>query len=359
MRFSMFFEMQISEPTPESEHQLFHDCVEQAVLAEKMGFDGVWAVEHHGLYEYSHSSAPEIFLAFVAARTKRLSIGHGVSLLPGKYNHPIRIAERIATLDILSEGRVQWGTGKSGTRVEQGAFGLESSELDSQWLEALEMIPKMWRDPVFEWKGRHYEIPPTQIVPKPMQSPHPPVFSACSRPELAIRAGELGLGVLNFAVYRDAELKKQIGLYREAIARAKPITHRITNRFCCNPSTLVLRDDRKAACYGLQGSRFFLRAMMKYYLTDARPTGPLKVPRGAPTDDQIRMFMDSRNTPDSQLSSVIGDPACARESVARFRDAGVDELVFVMQAGTVPHELILESIQTLGEEVLPHFQGTP
>src|SRR6185436_15337814 len=139
----------------------------------EVGFDTIWAVEHHGLREYAHCSAPEVFLSFVAARTKRIGLGHGVTLLPGRYNHPSRIAERIATLDILSQGRVLWGTGKSGTRVEQGAFELEPETLHAQWLEAVRMIPRMWAEDVFSWKGTYYDIPPTQIVPKPVQTPHP------------------------------------------------------------------------------------------------------------------------------------------------------------------------------------------
>lgn len=356
MRFSLFFEMQIADPTPQTEAQLFHDCVEQAVLADEVGFDGVWAVEHHGLYEYAHCSAPEIFLSFVAARTKRIAIGHGATLLPGRYNHPIRLAERIATLDILSKGRVMWGTAKSGTRVETGAFELDPAELESQWREALEMIPKMWTQDVFSWEGKHYHIPPTQIVPKPYTRPHPPVFAACSRPELAIGAGELGLGVLNVAVYQDEVLKKTVDGYRAAIERANPVTGVVTKRYCCNPSSLVLRDDRKAATYGLRGSQFFLRSMMNYYLTDERPTGPVRAPRGMPTDAQVDGFMRTRNAPGSQLSTVIGDPVCARESIQRFADAGVDELILVMQTGTQPHELILESIRTMAEDVIPHFK---
>ncbi|MFI4918381.1 MAG: LLM class flavin-dependent oxidoreductase [Legionellales bacterium] len=356
MRFSLFYEMQISNPTPTTEQQLFHDCVEQVTLADEVGFDGIWAVEHHGLREYAHSSAPEIFLAFVAARTKRIKIGHGVTLLPGRYNHPIRIAERIATLDILSEGRVQWGTGKSGTRVEQGAFEIDPEDLDGQWLEALTMIPKMWRDEVFSWQGKHYNIPPTQIVPKPFQTPHPPVFAASSRPELSVAIGELGLGALNLAIYHDEDLAKGVQKYREAISRAKPITGVITNRFCCNPASLVLKDDKKASRYGLGGAQFFLRAMMNYYRTDNRPIGPLHAPRNLPSDKHVEAFMANRNTSGSQLSSVIGDPVSARESVQRFVDAGVDELILVMQTGIQPHELIMESIRTMAEEVIPYFK---
>lgn len=356
MRFSLFYELQISDPTRDSEQQLFHDCVEQAVLADEVGFDAIWAVEHHGLREHSHCSAPEVFLSFVAARTSRIGIGHGVTLLPGAYNHPIRTAERVATLDILSKGRVLWGTGKSGSRVEQGAFELEPSELESQWLEALRMIPKMWAQEVFEWTGEHYNIPPTQIVPKPWQDPHPPIFAACSRPELAVAAGELGLGALSLAMYRDEQLAAKVRDYKEGIARAEPIAEMITDRFCCNPASLVLRDDRKACRYGMQGAQFFLRSMANYYATDKRPTGRLRAPRNLPSDAEVDAMIASRNSSRSQLSSVIGDPSSAIESVQRFVDAGVDELILVMQTGTQPHELIMESIKTMAEDVIPHFK---
>ncbi|MBS1963042.1 MAG: LLM class flavin-dependent oxidoreductase [Bdellovibrionales bacterium] len=356
MKFSLFFEMQIADPTRASEAQLFRDCLAQAELADSVGFDGVWAVEHHGLYEYAHCSAPEIFLSFVAARTKKIAIGHGVTLLPGRYNHPIRVAERIATLDILSGGRVIWGTGKSGTKVEQGAFELDPSTLESQWLEALHMIPRMWREEIFEWDGKFYKIPPTRIIPKPVQDPHPPIFAACSRPELAVGAGELGLGVLNFALYEDSVLKERVNDYRAAIARAKPAGESVTNRFCCNPAALVLRDDKKASEYGLRGSTYFLRSMMHYYLTEKRPTGGVVGGRQMPTERTLEAFRSTRNKPGTQLSTVIGDPACARETIQRFKDAGVDELVFMMQTGTQPHELIMESIRTMAEDVFPHFK---
>jgi alkanesulfonate monooxygenase SsuD/methylene tetrahydromethanopterin reductase-like flavin-dependent oxidoreductase (luciferase family) len=354
MRFSLFYEMQISNPTAQTEQQLFHDSVEQAVLADAVGFDGIWAVEHHGLFEYAHSSAPEIFLAFVAAKTKNINVCHGSTLLPKNYNHPIRIAERLATLDILSNGRVYWGAAKSGTSVEQGAFEIDPKDLHAQWLEALEMIPKMWQEGPFEWKGKYYNIPPTHIVPKPTRQP--PAFAACSRPELAVAAGELGLGALNFAVYKDEQLKEKILNYRDAIARANPITGIITNHFCCNPATLILKDDKKAVQYGLMGSKFFTRSMASYYWTDKRHVGPVKAPRSLPSDKEVEMFMKHRNAPGTQLSAIFGDPASARETIQRFVDVGVDELIFVIQSGTIPHELIMESIKTIGEEVLPHFK---
>jgi alkanesulfonate monooxygenase SsuD/methylene tetrahydromethanopterin reductase-like flavin-dependent oxidoreductase (luciferase family) len=354
VKFSLFFEMQIADPTPASEAVLFHNCVEQACLADALGFHCIWEVEHHGLYEYSHSSAPEVFLAFIAARTKRIRIGHGCTLLPYRYNHPIRIAERIATLDILSGGRVNWGTAKSGTRVEKEAFEVEPASLHDEWREAVEIIPRMWADDVFSHKGRFFDIPPTAIVPKPVQHPHPPIFAACSKPEQAVEVGQMGLGALNLAIYEDVHLAERVRGYRTAVAGAAPVGRAITNHFACNPACLVLRDDRRACRHGFSGAMFFLRAMVHYYGPD-RPVGRIGIPHGLLADEQVERFTRQRNTPHSQLSSIIGDPVAARETVRRFIDVGVDELILVMQTGITPHELTMESIRTFGEDVLAHF----
>jgi alkanesulfonate monooxygenase SsuD/methylene tetrahydromethanopterin reductase-like flavin-dependent oxidoreductase (luciferase family) len=355
MKFSIFFEMQISDPTRASEAQTFHDCVEQAVLADQLGYHCVWEVEHHGLYEYSHSSAPEIFLAFVAARTQRIRLGHGVTLLPHRYNHPIRIAERVATLDVLSGGRVNWGSGKSSSLVEQIAFENDLKSLHDQWLEALEMIPRMWSADIFSHKGRFFEVPPTQIIPKPVQHPHPPMFAACTKPESAVAVGKLGLGALNFAIGDDDYLTQKVLEYKKAVAEAKPVGRQKTDHFACTPAALILKDDKKACRYGLRGARFFAEAMAAYYMSGTRPTGRLDVPRDFFSDSALADAMAARNAPGSGVGAIVGDPASARETIERFVDIGVDELILVMQMGTVPHELIMESLRTFAEEVMPHF----
>jgi alkanesulfonate monooxygenase SsuD/methylene tetrahydromethanopterin reductase-like flavin-dependent oxidoreductase (luciferase family) len=354
MKFSLFYEMQIADPTRESEAQLFHDCLAQARLADELGYHCLWEVEHHGLYEYSHSSAPEIFLSFVAAQTRRIRIGHGCTLLPHRYNHPIRIAERIATLDILSGGRVNWGSAKSASRVELEAFEVDRSTTQAQWLEAVGMIPKMWNTDVYSHAGEFFNIPPTCILPKPVQRPHPPMFAACSDPARAAAIGALGMGALNLATYHDELLGKHVRGYREASATATPIGCKVTNHFACTPATFVLDDDEKACQVGLRGATFFMQAMMHYYNAE-RPVGRVVASRDCLPDDQVETFRKRRNTPRSQLSSIIGDPVSARESVQRFVDVGVDELIMVMQTGTTPHHLVVESMRTFAEEVMPYF----
>ncbi|TMB35183.1 MAG: LLM class flavin-dependent oxidoreductase [Deltaproteobacteria bacterium] len=314
MKFSIFFEMQLSRPTRASEAQVFRDCVEQAVLADTLGYHCVWEVEHHGLFEYSHSSAPEVFLAFVAARTKRIRLGHGVTLLPYRYNHPIRIAERIATLDIVSGGRVNWGTGKSSSQVEQQAFETRPEELPAQWLEAVEMIPRMWSSDVFTHQGKFFHI-----------------FGS------------------------DDYLTDKVREYRAASAKAKPVGRTKNDWFACTPATLVLKDDDRALRHGTRGARFFLNALSRYYFGGDRPIGHLDIPRDDLTEEEMREVRETRNSSGSQLATIVGDPAAARETVARFKDVGVDELILVMQMGTVSHELICESLRTFAEEVMPQF----
>jgi alkanesulfonate monooxygenase SsuD/methylene tetrahydromethanopterin reductase-like flavin-dependent oxidoreductase (luciferase family) len=359
MKFSLFYELQLDSPTRAKEAALFPAVIEQIKLADKLGYHAVWVVEHHGLYEYSHSSAPEVLLGFAAAHTEKIRLGHGVTLLSHRYNHPIRVSERVATLDILSRGRVNFGTGKSASLVEQLAFENDLGTLHEQWEEALRMIVAMWQSDVFEYKGRFFDVPPIQIVPRPLQAPHPPLYAACTRPESAASVGRLGLGALNFALGSDTELADKIARYRAATRDARAsggaIGASVNDHFACTPLALVLPDDTRACRHGMRGARFFTEALNQYYFSGKRPVGPLAVARGELDAASLERAMRRRNTPEDTYNVCCGDPAFAREYVARFQALGVDELILVMQMGTVPSEVVLESVRTFGEQVLPYF----
>src|SRR5215207_2855169 len=117
MKFGIFYEHQMGRPwDDDSEQRLIHDALTQVEFADRLGIEYVWAVEHHFLEEYSHSSAPEVFLAACSQRARRIRLGHGITLMLPPYNHPARVVERISTLDLLSDGRVEWGTGAPSSR---------------------------------------------------------------------------------------------------------------------------------------------------------------------------------------------------------------------------------------------------
>ena len=199
MKFGLLYELEMPKPwDPKKEREIFHEALEQIVLAEEMGFEYVWMVEHHFLTEFAHSSAPEVFLGALTQRTSKMRLGHGVVLLP--VNHPIRVAEYVATLDIMSNGRVEFGTGRSGTPYQLTPFGTELKDTRPMWEEALDIIPRMWTEEVFSHQGTYYNIAPREIIPKPVQDPHPPIWVAASQVETFKMAGEKGIGALCFTL---------------------------------------------------------------------------------------------------------------------------------------------------------------
>jgi alkanesulfonate monooxygenase SsuD/methylene tetrahydromethanopterin reductase-like flavin-dependent oxidoreductase (luciferase family) len=373
MKFSMIFEAQIADTSRASEFQIMHDCVEQAVLAEEVGFDRVWSVEHHCLEWYAHMSAPETFLAFVAARTSRIRIGHGVVCLPFRMNHPVKVAERVAMLDILSKGRVDFGIGKGGTLQEAGAFQTEMDEIPEQLEESARMIPRMWRERIFSHESPLIEIPPRPIVPKPHQQPHPPMYLACTREETLNQAGEWGLGalVLGFAGPDDIAQKNRV--YREAITRRTKVTQipdQPVEHLAALCPAIVLDDGVKARAIGYRGQRFFTEAIRHWY--NPGPDAP--PPRTELADmsdeealrlggEQLVAYLHEQKIEVGTEATGLFNPNHAYGTVddatgyvQRLIDVGADEVMFLIQMGTVPHEAALETIRQLGEKVIPRFR---
>ena len=195
MKFGLMYEIQVPEPHyPGIEAERYKQVMAQVELADDVGFDYFWTVEHHFLREFSHCSAPEVLYGALSQRTKRIRIGHAVALLPGAYNHPVRVAERAAVLDIVSDGRMDLGTGRSTTLIEMDGFEVDPETTKAQWREAIGMIPRMWTEDPFSHSGEFYNIPPRSVIPKPVQDPHPPMWMACSQPASFGEAGELGVG---------------------------------------------------------------------------------------------------------------------------------------------------------------------
>src|ERR671928_1256714 len=180
MRFGIFYEHQLPRPWAEGdEAKLFQDALDQVELADRLGFDYAWEVEHHFLEEYSHSSAPEVFLGACSQRTKDIRLGHGIIQTAPGYNHPARTAERVATLDLVSNGRVEFGSGESSSEAELAGFGIDPFYKREQWQEGLEVaIRCMTENPFTGVEGQFVSMPPRNVVPKPVQKPHPPLWVA-------------------------------------------------------------------------------------------------------------------------------------------------------------------------------------
>ena len=206
----------------ESERQVYLNALEQVRLADELGFDSVWAVEHHFLEEYSHCSAPELFLTACAMQTKNIRVGHGIVVCVPQFNHPIRVAERAAVLDILSGGRLEFGTGRSATWTELGGFRADPDVTKKTWDEFVHAIPQMWMNERFGYEGEFFSMPTRAVLPKPYQQPHPPMWVAVSSPGTEFDAADRGMGALgvNFTTFKAQE--ERVQEYRRRIQHCEP-----------------------------------------------------------------------------------------------------------------------------------------
>src|ERR1041384_3817124 len=279
MRFGIFYEHQLPRPwEPGSEQQLFQDALAQVELADRLGIDHAWEVEHHFLEEYSHSSAPEVFLAAASQRTKHMRLGHGIVQLPPNFNHPARIAERIATLDLISGGRVEFGTGESASQMELGGFRIDRALKHAQWEEALDAVTRMMvEEPFAGYQGKYISMPRRNVVPKPKQKPHPPLWVACSRRETIRVAARKGLGALSFSFIEPEEAKEWVDDYYALIASDECVPA----GFSVNPQVAVVLpfmlhpDEETAIGRGIDGAHFFGYSLVHYYVFgEHRPGRP-------------------------------------------------------------------------------------
>ena len=350
MKLSLFYELQCADPH-RGDRQLFQEALEQCVLADRLGFHAAWAVEHHGLEAYSHSSAPEIFLSFIAAKTERLKIGHGVCLTAASYNHPIRTAERAATLDLLSEGRLLFGTGKSASPVEFEAFQLNPELLGPQWLESLRALRSYWSGPTQKIVGSAWSSGEVNVVPKPYREGGPPMFVAASSEVMIEQAGRLGLGLLHFAQGSRQELADKIGRYRELFFQGEGLGGLDAPHVAIAPCALLAHSDEEACRRGFPAARYFGDALAHYYRPSVQSASPRELRDCELSESSLEATRARRQTEGDRLNFCIGDSHFARRFIGNMAEIGVDELLLISQMGSLTHAEITESIQIFANDV--------
>ena len=371
MDVGIFNEIQVASPLKhrEREAQAFYDVIDQAVAAEQAGFDSVWSVEHHFQPGFSHSSAPEVLFGALSQRTSVMRIGHGVVLLPTPYNHPVRVAERVATLDILSRGRVEMGTGRSITPQELGGFGIPHTETRARWEESLDIISTIWKSPdgTFSYKGKYFDIPERTVVPMPIQKPHPPMWVACTSVDTHTVAGEKGLGVLSFTLLvRPEEVGRRIAMYRAAAQNAKPHGAFVNNKAAAFSLTHCADTDEAAVAEAES-------SFMSYVATTLQSTTPVLEARrkGISLEESladkkpVEEYEGVRtNKVDMQFlidngMCIVGNPdTCIRQLERIQKEANLDLFLAMMQFWGIPHQKTMHAIELFGKYVIPHFKTT-
>jgi alkanesulfonate monooxygenase SsuD/methylene tetrahydromethanopterin reductase-like flavin-dependent oxidoreductase (luciferase family) len=362
MRFGVFYELQLPKPWgPGDEHRLFKDALAQMVLADRLGYDYAWEVEHHFLDEYSHSSAPEVFLASAAALTKRIRLGHGIRQVIPAYNHPARTAEGLATLDILSDGRLDFGIGEGATRMELGGFRIPAKEKRAMAIEAAEQIANMMvLEPYPGYEGKAFSMPCRNVLPKPVQKPHPPMWMACTNRETIKIAASLGVGALAFSFLDPAEARTWSSVYYDIIKsdQCVPVGHSVNANIAMVSAFSVHRDRAEAIRRGQEGFEFFGYAIQALVARDTVPGrttlwSDFIAKRGDRTDKLIAAAAEQP----AFGQGGIGTPADMGAHLKGFQEAGIDQVIFLQQAGRNRHDHICESLELFAREVMPQFKA--
>ncbi|MER5729249.1 LLM class flavin-dependent oxidoreductase [Streptomyces sp. NPDC002138] len=364
MDLDVLYEIDVPRPWPgahphgqrAAEQRAYREAVEQIRLADRMGFRTVWAVEHHFREGRSHCPAPEVLLGHLAGLTERIRLGFGVTLTPFGFTPPQRIAEKVATVDVLSGGRVEWGTGRS-TPMEQAAFGVDRETSRADWREAIAIVTGMWREEYFAYSSDRFSFPRRMVTPKPVQDPHPPAWMAATSPGSAEVAGSLGLGLLSFSIMQPLDaMARQVAAYRAAARDPRPLTDVTTDRV--SAYTLVHATAPRAAA----GARVW-DSVAWWYENLARFTLDWELPHLSPEEREqtfpllapiLEGAVPVREFDEGDMI-LIGDAETIVRKAKRYADLGVDQLICYVQWGYLEHREILRTLEILGKEVLPEL----
>ena len=353
---SLYVPRVLSEADPNAEANRLRDEVAWTVAADQAGFKYTWATEHHFLEEYSHLSANETFLAYVAARTERIHIGSGIMNITPPVNHPARVAERAAILDILSGGRFEFGTGRGSSTTEQAGFGIDDPDLTKEMFdEVLPLFPKMWSDETFSFDGRFFSMPERNVLPKPETKPHPPLWVAAGNPGTFEKAARLGLGVLCFAHGTPDSLAPLIETYKKNIDKAEPIGGYVNDNIMVTSQMLCLEDGDRARKIATEMTSGYHNSLVFRYLDTVPKPGwvpdwPETLPE--PTVEEVAQRVDMG-------LMIVGDPDECAKATQVYEDIGADQLTFGMLSTTMPVEVACEAVATYGEHVIPKFDKDP
>ena len=366
MKFALFYEIPVARPwNPESEHVAYKNTLEQAIAGEQAGFHAFWTVEHHFLEEYSHCSNPEVLYGAIAARTSRMRLGYGVRLMPKPYNHPVRTAESVAVLDLISDGRVDFGTGRSATRIELEGFGVDPHETREMWREAIEHVVDCWTNERTSFQGKHWSLPDRRVQPKPLQQPHPPIWGATTSDDGHQQVGELGLGLCSFAVgVSPEEVKKKIDIYRASVAQCtQPIGKFVNNRAAtftmavCAPTEAEARETARESFewYPKVGARQ-IAAVAEWMEERKQELGSYgyAADMRAVSDDGSLDLLSLEYLVDTG-ACVLGTPDQCVDACKRYEAAGVDLLLCLVNPYKIGHEQVMQTIDLMGKHVIPQF----
>jgi alkanesulfonate monooxygenase SsuD/methylene tetrahydromethanopterin reductase-like flavin-dependent oxidoreductase (luciferase family) len=364
MKFGLFHQLRFQEPwSAEKEQKCLWESIEQFTYAEEMGFSTLWLTEHHFIPAWSMASAPEVLLSAISQRTSKIRLGIAVVMSP--IHHPLHTAVKIATLDLLSNGRVDLGLGRSTTPLQLDPFQVKMEDTRGMMDEALSIIPQIWTEEVFSHEGKYYHIPPREVAPKPFQKPHPPLWAACTQEETARIAGELGIGCLIHGKAGPERVGKYISTYKEAVKEAKPVGKFINGHVVADIAAYCDENDQRAREKGAEWAASDVLADAsrhgKYWEgvseADVPPDYVHHFRAGQRRASMTKSDITPERLRDTGSGYCIGNPDACIKVAERYESLGVEELMLAIQVSpSTPHQDAMNTIRLFGKYVIPHFQ---
>ncbi len=361
MEFGLFFNGYLPGPAAfdtDAEHTMLMREAQYAVHADSFNWKYAWFGEHHSLTEYSHLSAPESMIPFIAAQTQRIHLGSAIMNLSPKVNHPPRLAERVAMIDHLTNGRFEFGSGRGAGEHEMQTFDLHTSETKEMWDEVAPELIKMWETTDYEFEGEFFRVPyPHNILPKPYGVGHPPLWLGCGSPPTFTKAGNLGVGAIAFNFEPVMNLKGRIEAYKEGIADCtEPLGEFINDNVMMTNAVVCLADGKRAREIAMSAGRGYLNTLVTLYHSTIPPakgavTWP-DPPRALPDEAALDYAIDNGYL-------LCGTPEQVLEQIARYEAVGTDQLVFGIPNEGFEHDEVLEMIELFGKHVIPEFDKDP
>ncbi|MGI8925674.1 MAG: LLM class flavin-dependent oxidoreductase [Tepidiformaceae bacterium] len=350
MKFGIFYEHQLPRPWSErGEYDLLQNSLTQIELADRLGYDYAWEVEHHFLEEYSHSSAPEVFLAAASQRTSRIRLGHGIVQLTT--NHPARVAERVSTLDLVSNGRVEFGMGEGSNITELHPFDRRYRDKRAAWEDAVRCIIPMFRDEPTEYHGEFFNFPLRNVLPKPLQKPHPPLWVACSQLDTLEMAGRRGIGALGFQFLSAEAAQVWVSAYYNAFTkRQEKLADYQANANIALVCGFMCAETDEEALRQADGWTFF-QFSLRFY----SQSGPV-APGTVDLWQEYQAWKESESGQTARTTALIGSPETLRRKLRKFEASNIDQVIFLNQAGKNSHADICASLELFAREVMPEFQ---
>jgi alkanesulfonate monooxygenase SsuD/methylene tetrahydromethanopterin reductase-like flavin-dependent oxidoreductase (luciferase family) len=363
MEFSLFNSLYTPHQAYESvddewsvEAQRLKNEIAWTVAADKAGFKYTWATEHHFLTEYSHLSSNEAFLGYLAGVTERIHLGSGIFNITPPVSHPAKVAEKVAMLDHLSQGRFEFGVGRGSSSTEQRGFGITDPEVTKAMVdEVLPEFKKMWSSNEYQFDGKYFSLPPRNVLPKPYSDPHPPMWVAAGNPGTFEKAARLGLGVLCFTTGSPETLKPLIEVYKTNIEKAEPVGEYVNDNVMVTSQMLCLEDGQRARDIACNMTSGYQNTLVFHYLdTFPKPEGipdwPTLIPE--PTPEMLDQAIAAKLV-------MVGTPDEVSKSVKEYEDAGADQVCFGMLSTTMPIDVAVEAVETFGKHVIPEFDKDP